>query len=94
MSATHLKMSAYLVLSENGIQRLSKRQPKLEPGEVPMEVSVIVPKALFRRPSLSATLTVQGEATTEISKQVVVDATELLRSNGFDIQIVPQQTGD
>lgn len=38
--------------------RLTQKQPALRPGEIAMELNVSVPAALFRRPTLSASISI------------------------------------
>lgn len=58
-----LDATFYLALSEssrwpNLSARLTQKRPALRSGEIAMELNVSVPAALFRRPTLSASISI------------------------------------
>lgn len=51
----------YIVMSEYGIQRMTKRGGRLNRGEVSIRVRLNVPSACFTEPSLSASIQIPEE---------------------------------
>lgn len=62
----------YLVLSEYGIERMTKRQGTLKRGEVSVRVSVSIHDKHFAEPTVSARIDVPDSAV--IQPQVTVEA--------------------
>ncbi len=52
----------WLVMSEYGIQRMTKRSGKLNKGERSVRIRLVMPKSAFVEPDISATVTVPDGA--------------------------------
>lgn len=68
--------------------RLATKLPALEVGEVPIKLEVKVPRALFQRPQLQATITVPEDAVTPpvLDAQVLDNVKEVMQQQtGMDI---------
>ncbi|MGE9115766.1 hypothetical protein, partial [Escherichia coli] len=57
-----IKDTCYIVMSEYGIQRMTKRPGGLKRGEVAVRVSFLVPEACFAEPDVAATIDVPETA--------------------------------
>lgn len=71
--------------------RLATRSPSLRPGEVPVYVSVSLPDALFEKPTLRATITVDDVQVppARITADVQANIVEQLRQAlGVDVKLV------
>ncbi len=73
--------------------RLSKKAPRLEPGEVPIHLTLALPCSLFQRPSLRATVTVPADK----AAPAVIDATvseniveQIRAATGLNVTLVVQ----
>lgn len=71
-----MKDTCYLVLSEYGIERMTKRQGSLKRGEVAVRVSVAIADKAFAEPMVSASITVPEHAIIRPSVEVAVEAEE------------------
>lgn len=56
MDANTLRVAPWLVIAADGATRLSKATPALAPNEIAMRLNLTVPRAVFRKPSLEATI--------------------------------------
>lgn len=77
-----------LVFNDKGDVRMSRGQPSLAAGERAVSLTVTLPRALFRVPSLSARLTVDAPDPSAVP-QIDVQAAEaaLRQVVGCDVQI-------
>lgn len=57
-----MKDACYLVLSEYGIERMTKRQGSLKRGEVAVRVSVSIADRCFAEPAIAAHIDVPAAA--------------------------------
>lgn len=57
-----MKDTCYLVLSEYGIERMTKRQGSLKRGEVGVRISVAVNDKVFTQPALAAHIDIPEQA--------------------------------
>lgn len=57
-----MKDSCYLVLSEYGIERMTKRPGTLKRGEVAVRVSVAIADSCFEQPAVSAHIDIPESA--------------------------------
>ena len=70
--------------------RLTMRSPSLEPGEVPVRISLTLPVALFQRPSLEASIKVPESSAGQpvISADVQSGIAEAIRAaTGMDVRL-------
>lgn len=68
----------WLVVNRNGVRGVRKTKPSLEYDEVAIKLNINVPKELFERPSLEATITVDALPDNSFSPQVVIDTVDLI----------------
>lgn len=59
---SHLQDTCFIVMSQYGIQRMTKRQGSLQRGEIAVKVKLVVPESAFAEPDVSATITVPESA--------------------------------
>ena len=55
---THIYDDCYIVMSEYGIQRMTKRPGKVGRGKIAVRIRIIVPESAFTEPAISAIVTV------------------------------------
>lgn len=70
--------------------RITATQPRLQAGEVAIKVTLALPRALFQRPNLAATIAIPANkvSPTRIDAEVIQNIEELIRSNlGMDMKI-------
>ena len=68
-----MKDSCYIVLSEYGIERMTKRQASLKRGEVAVRISLTVSDKAFAEPAITAQITIPDTAIIRPDVDVVVD---------------------
>lgn len=61
-----------LVMSEYGIQRMTKRPGKLARGEIAVRVRLVVPESAFAEPAISAEINVPESAIIRPQVEVTV----------------------
>lgn len=83
-----LQYSAWLVADSDGGLRMVRGQPDVGRGEVGVALTVAVPKSLFRKPLLKATVIVPPQAgvTEGEAIQAVVDV--ISAGCDFDVDVV------
>lgn len=88
------KATFYLALSESQrwpylSARISNRRPALRAGEIAMELTVQVPKALFKRPTLRAEIEIPGDIPEPVITAEVKDgiAATLSEQLGLPVRI-------
>lgn len=71
------------------IDRATQRKPALAADEVALKVRVQLPVALFLKPTLSASIKVEGETPTlELDTETVTSIEDLIRSAvGLDVEL-------
>ncbi len=90
-----MRIARYLSIAPDGITKLSAGPPRLGPASIALLLNIEIPDALFRKPSLQATITVPKEAGSpaEITAQVIAnmaDAVKQATGLTLAISVVPQ----
>lgn len=76
-------LTNWLVINKNGIKSVRKSKPGLDWDEVAVKINIDVPKELFQRPTLEATLIVKDIPNNAYHPEVVIDT----------VALIEQQTG-
>ena len=82
--------SVFLIFDKRGFNRSTKTPTALKLGEVGIEVAVDIASALFERPKLRATLTVDEGATPrfELTPAVLSDMSHSIKiGTGMDVKV-------
>jgi hypothetical protein len=84
----------YLVVKKKGYYtlagRLANKSPSLDVGEVAIKVSVKVPRGLFDRPQLQASITIPEDSITPpvLDATILDNVREVMKATmGFDVEI-------
>lgn len=72
-----MKDTCFLVLSEYGIERMTKRQGGLKRGEVSVKVSVAIADKCFAEPAVSAVIEIPENAVVHPRVAVEVEEPEV-----------------
>lgn len=89
-----MNINFYLTVTRNGSVRVTKNHPQLMSDEITIAVQLFVPRALFLKPHLSATLTIPEEAARpqEIAVDVIENVKEAIeQSTGLRVELAVQQ---
>lgn len=71
-----MRDECFLVMSEHGIERMTKRSGKLNRGEVSVKLSIGIPDSVFVQPTMVARITIPESAVIHPPVEVqVFDAT-------------------
>lgn len=84
-----IEYGGFLVIDAHGAMRLTRQTPPLAPGERSVKLQLKVPRALFRTPSLMASITIPPDtAPPEITAETVSAVENALRAGtGLDFCI-------
>lgn len=66
-----MKDSCHLVLSESGIERMTKKKPSLRRNEVAVKVTLSIADSAFSEPAITANITIPESAV--IHPEITVD---------------------
>jgi hypothetical protein len=82
-----IEYSLWLVFDEKGAVRMTRTMPSVGRGERAMQLTLIVPRSVFRTPQLKATIAIAEGA--PIVQNIDIDAaTEALRKSiGVDVDL-------
>lgn len=72
----------WLAVTQRGSVRATKGQPAFVPGEVPILLTLVIPDAFYRRPTVSATVTIPVSASVplEVDADVQAGVVEAIRA--------------
>lgn len=71
-------LTSWLIVNKNGIKNVRKTKPSLDWDEVAVKINIEVPKEIFERPTLEATLIVKDIPNNAYQPQVVLDTVDLI----------------
>jgi hypothetical protein len=91
-----MRIEGYLVIRKTGMVRFVKNCPGLDWNEISMKINMVVPDALFRKPTLSAKIVVPEDAATltEIPAEVIESCKEAIQTaTGMKVivELVPEK---
>lgn len=73
-----MKVISWLVINRNGIKNVRKTRPALEWDEIAMKVNLDIPKELFERPTLEATIEVKDIPNNAYNPDVILNTVDLI----------------
>lgn len=104
MSAVEVKFTGWLALKMDargswraGVMRLTKQRPALASDEIAVEINLVVPAALFEKPTLKIEAEIPADAAiaTEIPAEVQDNIAEVIRDQtGLKVEIVVPEEED
>lgn len=71
-------LTNWLVINKNGIKTVRKSKPSLDWDEIAVKINIDVPRQLFDRPTLEATLVVTDVPNNAYRPDVVLDTVDLI----------------
>ena len=81
-------VSGWLVLDQNGIVKANKKHlPSLDFGQIMCRLKITIPRAIFTRPTLSASVRFDGPVTHELSEEVAESVDRVLKDAGFTVNV-------
>lgn len=84
-----MKLTFWLIVNRNGRVRTLKGKPHLGWDDIAIYVTMDVPIDLFKRPTLSAQITIPEDKVpaTHIDAETVNNLEEILKAEGFHVKI-------
>ncbi len=73
-----MKQSSWLIVNRNGIKGVRKTRPALDWDEIAIKINLEIPKELFDRPTIEATLEVKDVPNNAYRPDIVVNTAELI----------------
>lgn len=73
-----MKFIQYLILNKNGIKGVRKTKPGLEYDEIAIKVNLDIPKELFERPSIEATLKINDVPNNAYNPEIIINTVDLI----------------
>lgn len=73
-----MKQSSWLIINSRGIKNVRKTRPALEWNEIAVKINLEIPKELFERPTIEATLEVKDVPNNAYRPDIVVNTAELI----------------
>lgn len=94
-----MRDNCFLIVSEYGVERMTKRPPPLKGGEIAIAVTIDVPKELFIRPRVSAVVKVDPAAIppVDIDAGTLEAISDHIRDGlgvNVDLRVLPEEAGD
>jgi len=71
-------LTNWLVVNKNGVKSVRKQKPSLDWDEVAVKLNIDVPKELFERPTLEASLVVTDIPNNAYHPDVILDTVDLI----------------
>ena len=71
-------LTNWLVVNKNGVKSVRKQKPSLDWDEVAVKLNIDVPKELFERPTLEASLVVSEIPNNAYHPDVILDTVDLI----------------
>lgn len=73
-----MKLTNWLIINKNGIKSVRKTKPPLEYNEIAIKINLDIPKELFERPSIEATLKVDEVPNVACKPDLIINTKELI----------------
>lgn len=87
ITAARIVYGLWLIFDESGSIRLTRARPAIGRGERAMELSLAVPRSLFRTPELSASITIESSDNPPPYIDISAAETALRQAIGCDVEI-------
>jgi len=71
-------LTNWLVVNKNGVKSVRKQKPSLDWDEVAVKLNIDVPKELFERPTLEASIVVSEIPNNAYHPEVILDTVDLI----------------
>lgn len=71
-------MIGWLVINKNGIKTVRKSKPALDWDELAVKINLNIPKELFDRPQIEATLKIQDVPNISNDYELIINTKELI----------------
>ncbi len=73
-----MKITNWLILNKNGIKGVRKTKPDLAYNEIAIKINLDIPKELFERPSIEATLQIDNLPNNAYRPDLIINTVDLI----------------
>ena len=73
-----MKIVNWLILNRNGIKGVRKTKPDLAYNEIAVKINLDIPKELFERPLIEATLKIDNVPNCAYEPEIIINTKELI----------------
>ena len=85
--AKTLRMSMWLVFNPEGNIRLTRDEPSISAKERAMQLTLNVPRSIFKTPSLRGEITLNDQNFDQHIAQIATDAASVLGITGLELEL-------
>lgn len=89
-----MKIVNWLIVNKNGIKGVRKSKPDLAYNEIAVKINLDIPKELFERPSIEATLKIDNIPNNAYNPDIIVNTKDLIEQQTgakIDFRILPPE---
>lgn len=73
-----MKFINWLIINKNGIKAVRRTKPALDYNEIAVKINLDIPKELFERPSIEATLKIDGVPNNVYKPDLIINTADLI----------------
>lgn len=73
-----MKIINWLIVNKNGIKAVRKTKPDLAYNEIAVKMNIEIPKELFERPTIEATLKMENIPNNAYKPDLIINTAELI----------------
>lgn len=70
--------SSWLIINKNGIKAVRRTKPALEYNEIAVKINLEIPKELFERPTIEATLKINDVPNNAYNPDLIINTKDLI----------------
>lgn len=90
-----MKFINWLILNKNGIKGVRKSKPDLAYDEIAVKINLDIPKELFERPSIEATLKIDDLPNNAYNPDLIINTADLIQQQtGAKIEFKILEAGE
>lgn len=92
-----MKIVNWLIIDKNGIKGTRKTKPDLKWNEIAVKINLEIPKELFERPSIEATIKIDEVPNVAYKPDLIINTKDLIEQQTgakIDFKILPIEEGE
>lgn len=87
-----MKLTNWLIINKNGIKGVRKTKPDLAYNEIAVRINLDIPKELFERPQIEATIKIEEVPNNVYKPDLIINTKDLIEQQTgakIDFKILP-----
>lgn len=92
-----MKITNWLIIDKNGIKGTRKTKPDLKWNEIAIRINLEIPKELFERPQIEATIKIDEVPNNAYKPDLIINTKELIEQQTgakINFKILPIEEGE